>query len=88
MDMINYFRSVTNEMRAIQDRVRHFISSAHWPSDGDWKESIVRSMLRRSLPKMLGLAMALLSRPTARPSRSTLFSMITTSPSSFKTATS
>ena len=47
----NYFKfhaSVTKELRSLRDRVRSLVS--HWPSDGEWKESVLRALLRRYLP--------------------------------------
>src|SRR3990172_8423163 len=46
----HYFRSLALEMDALKDRVRHLIESEHWQTDGEWKESVVRQMLRRHLP--------------------------------------
>jgi hypothetical protein len=37
-------------MDALKDRVRFLIESQHWQTDGEWKESVVRQMLRRHLP--------------------------------------
>ena len=50
MDVPAYLRSLGDEMLALRDRVRNLISAAHWQTDGEWKESVVRQMLRRSLP--------------------------------------
>lgn len=48
MNLEQYFRSLTGECAILKDRVRHFVDDAHWPTDGEWKESVLRSMLRRS----------------------------------------
>lgn len=45
-----YFESLTDEFSALRDRVRSLISGAHWQTDGEWKESVLRSCLRRYLP--------------------------------------
>lgn len=50
MEMQEYFRSLTGECYSLRDRVRHFIGPAHWPTDGEWKESVLRSMIRRNCP--------------------------------------
>lgn len=50
MEIEEYFRSLTDECNTLKNRVRHFVSDAHWPTDGEWKESVLRSMLRRSAP--------------------------------------
>jgi hypothetical protein len=50
MNTTEYFESLTGELRSLKNRIKHFISDAHWQSDGEWKESILRSVLRRYLP--------------------------------------
>lgn len=51
MNTGEYFRTLDQELRSLQNRVRNFIGGDHWLTDGEWKESVVRSMLRRHLPK-------------------------------------
>jgi hypothetical protein len=50
VDISAYFESLSQEFRAIQNRVRYLIGLSHSPTDGEWKESILRSVLRRHLP--------------------------------------
>ncbi len=50
MDSRSHFRSLSRELQALRDRVRNFIADAHWQTDGEWKESVLRSALRRNLP--------------------------------------
>jgi hypothetical protein len=50
MNAEHYFRSVTSELETLKDRVRHFIDDGHWPTDGEWKESVLRSVVKRSAP--------------------------------------
>lgn len=50
MRVEEYFRSLTIELEALKDRVRHLIDDRHWQTDGEWKESVVRQVLRRQLP--------------------------------------
>ena len=45
-----YFADLSAQLRSIQNRVRHLIGDAHWPSDGAWKESALRSVIRGYLP--------------------------------------
>jgi hypothetical protein len=54
-DCQDYFRSITLEFQALKDRVRHFIRDQHWLTDGEWKESVLRSVLRRHLPQNIGV---------------------------------
>jgi hypothetical protein len=50
MNTVEYFRDLSNELRAVQNRIRNLIGDVHWPSDGAWKESVLRTVLRRYLP--------------------------------------
>lgn len=43
------FYHITAEMEALKNRVRRLIGNRHFPTDGEWKESIVRTMIRRYL---------------------------------------
>jgi hypothetical protein len=55
MDELEYFRSITLELQALKNRVRHFIRDKHWLTDGEWKESVLRAVLRRHLPQSIGV---------------------------------
>jgi hypothetical protein len=55
MDAEAYFRSLTEEITALKDRIRNFIGEAHWLSDGLWKESVMKAILRRYLPGAVGI---------------------------------
>mgnify|MGYP001596886059 CR=1 FL=1 len=50
-----YFRSLTAEVDALKDRVRYLIEDAHWQTDGEWKESVIRQVLRRHLPQSVSV---------------------------------
>lgn len=50
MDVQSYFESVGLEFRALKQRVRQLIAEVHWQTDGEWKESVLRQILRRHLP--------------------------------------
>ena len=53
MDNEAYYRSVTAEIHSLKDRIRNFVQ--HWPSDGEWKESVLRSILRRHISRSIGV---------------------------------
>lgn len=55
IDPLNFQKSISNELRDIQDRVRNLIGSAHWDSDGTYKEAILKNVLKRFLPANLGI---------------------------------
>ena len=50
MDVAKYFESLSLELESMKDRVRYLIHDQHWLTDGEWKESVLRSVLRRHLP--------------------------------------
>lgn len=50
MNPNQYFFDLSRELRAVQNRIRNLIGDAHWPSDGAWKESVLRAVVRRYLP--------------------------------------
>lgn len=49
MDTKKYFKSLSLECDALKDRVRNFIAGDNWLTDGEWKESVLRSMIKRSI---------------------------------------
>lgn len=48
-DYMAFHRSVSAELSAVKDRIRNLVR--HWPTDGEWKEVALRSVLRRHLPE-------------------------------------
>ena len=51
MDVRAHFESLTRELEALKDRVRNFsVATPHWQTDGEWKESVLRAVLRGHLP--------------------------------------
>src|SRR2546427_2303201 len=50
MDVRSYFESLGLELGSLKHRVRQLIADAHWQTDGEWKESVLRHVLRRHLP--------------------------------------
>jgi len=50
LNVPKYFDSLTLELRALKNRVRNFIDDRHWQTDGEWKESVLRTFLRKHLP--------------------------------------
>lgn len=49
-DFHPYLKSIAEELRAIQHRVRLLINN-HWLTDGHYKETILRNLLRKHLPE-------------------------------------
>lgn len=46
-DLASYHSSISAELNATRDRIRHLVM--HWPTDGAWKEAVLRTVLRRHL---------------------------------------
>lgn len=65
MDTTTYFRSLTDELHALKNRVRNFIDDAHWQTDGEWKESVLRACLRRCLPSSVVVGRGFVVSPDA-----------------------
>lgn len=50
MDVINYFEPLTNEINALKNRVRNLLGNGHHLTDGEWKEAVLRTIMRRHIP--------------------------------------
>jgi hypothetical protein len=48
-DFVPYHQTLTAELNGIKDRVRLLVR--HWPTDGYFKEAVLRKVLRRHLPE-------------------------------------
>ena len=48
-----HLKSLAAEITAVKDRVQNLIGGNHWPTVGSWKETVLRSILRRHLPPSL-----------------------------------
>lgn len=55
MRIESHLRSISAELQVVKDRVRHMIDGRHWPSDGELKESVLRSVIRRSAPSSVSI---------------------------------
>jgi hypothetical protein len=51
MQTEEYFRSISTELDSLKNRVRHLIHDQHWQTDGEWKESVLRTIIQRSAPQ-------------------------------------
>jgi hypothetical protein len=50
MNIARHFLSITAELESTKDRVRNFIAGHHWLTDGEWKESVLRTVIGQRLP--------------------------------------
>ena len=51
MNVQSYFKSLSEELHSLKDRVRNLMDTPHWLTDGEWKESVIRYFLKRNLPR-------------------------------------
>lgn len=51
IDIEEFHKSTANEFEAIKNRVRNLIGKANWGDEGRYRESILKSVIRRFLPK-------------------------------------
>lgn len=55
MNTKNFQKSITLELETLKNRVRDLIDDKHWLSDGEFKEAILRNVLKRNLPSNLSI---------------------------------
>jgi len=55
IDLINFHKSIGDELNVIRDRVRHLIGDAHWGEEGRYKEAILRNSISKFLPNQYSL---------------------------------
>lgn len=55
MNISKYFKSISTECMALENRVRYFIEDEHWLTDGEWKESVLRTIISRSCPQNISV---------------------------------
>jgi hypothetical protein len=63
VDTKSYFESINAELTALKDRIRFFIDDKHWVTDGEWKENVLRSLLKRHLPFTIGVGRGFVVAP-------------------------
>ncbi|NOT63127.1 MAG: hypothetical protein HOP19_23205 [Acidobacteria bacterium] len=63
MNVAAYFETLASELDSLKDRVRQLISDHHWLSDGEWKETVLRSVLRRHLPASIKIGRGFVIKP-------------------------
>jgi len=48
-----FHKSLTAELKSAKDRVRNLIQDRHWQTNGEHKEAVLRSAIRRHLPNSM-----------------------------------
>jgi len=57
---IEFQKSINQELKIIQNRVRNLIGSANWGVEGTYKEAILRKILKPFLPSNLSAGTGLI----------------------------
>lgn len=52
---LEYQRTITLEIKALQDRVRLLIADGNWAEEGRYKEAILKGIIQRQLPAQLSI---------------------------------
>ena len=53
--MTKYLSSLSSEFDAMKDKVRYLIHDSNWQKDGEWKEVVLRKILKRYSPATIGI---------------------------------
>ena len=61
--------SITRELEVVKNRVRNLIGNAHWVKDGEFKEAILRNVIKRFLPSNLSIGTGFIIRSNERGNR-------------------
>lgn len=62
MNTIEFHKTTTKELKAIQDRIRNLVPN--WLEDGMYKEAVLRSIVKNFLPKNFDIASGYVIRQT------------------------
>lgn len=62
MNTIEFHKTTTIELKAIQDRIRNLVPN--WLEDGMYKEAVLRGLIRNFLPKNFEIASGYVARQT------------------------
>lgn len=50
MDIGKIFLDLNDSLKSHKDKVRSYIGNAHWPTDGEWKERVLRKIIAEKCP--------------------------------------
>lgn len=62
-DFNKYHKSISQELAATKDRVRYLIGGAHFPTDGQLKETVLRKVLRNHIAETLHIGTGFVCGP-------------------------
>ena len=58
-----YRASISNELQTARDRIRNLIGDAHWQTDGEHKEHILRRIIRNHAPEIFRISRGFVCYP-------------------------
>lgn len=64
-DLLSYHRSIGDELKISENRIRHLIGSSHWLTDGEHKESILRKVISEFCPEIYRVGTGFVCYPAA-----------------------
>lgn len=62
-DFTEYHKSISQELKATQNRVRNLIGDAHWQTDGEHKEAVLRKIIKSHVPESLRVGKGFICYP-------------------------
>lgn len=65
---VDYLKSISQELDATKNRVRHLIRDRHWLADGEHKEAVLRRVLRDLMPVKIGVCHGFIVDESKEPS--------------------
>lgn len=68
-NLLEYHKSINSEFNVLKNRVRHLIGEAHWPSDGEQKEIVLRKILGNHIAESLRISRGFVCYPDGTSSR-------------------
>jgi hypothetical protein len=83
-DFKNYHISIGDELRSTKDRIRNLIGAAHWQTDGEHKEAVLRKILRMHLPETLQVGKGFVCGPDRTSSQADILITNRSKPTLFK----
>jgi hypothetical protein len=64
-DLVAYHKSISSELKSTKSRIRQLIGSAHWQTDGEHKESILRKVIEDFAPESLRIGKGFVCYPNS-----------------------
>lgn len=84
MDVNSYYKSLSEELLSLKDRIRYIINDGHWQTDGEWKESVLRSILSRHLPSNIEVGSGFIVSPDSHGGQTDILIYDSSTPIIFK----